>query len=194
MAHPSNSEWLDIDGIIQSFLQDGDSSVLKPSTACNTERWRCDHCRTTLASHHENRGYAVDVAHVSGISRLGEEVNGELQWPLGRREGEREREAPDNLRRRQLSINRRHLPSSTFEWKRHLISALGSRGNDSRQIDGIGGGLSTTSKVAVVASDADIDWTFVQVAVGRESIDMTGTCGNVSSGVGRTRRFTKWSC
>lgn len=87
-----------------------------------------------------------------------------------------------------LFINRKNLPGSPLEWGRHLVSALGSRGNDSRQIDGIGGGLSTTSKVAVVAvsdrPDADIDWTFVQVAVGRDSIDMTGTCGNVSSGVG----------
>jgi hypothetical protein len=87
-----------------------------------------------------------------------------------------------------LFINRKNLPASSLEWGQHLVSALGSRGNDSRQIDGIGGGLSTTSKVAVVAvsdrPDADIDWTFVQVAVGRDSIDMTGTCGNVSSGVG----------
>lgn len=87
-----------------------------------------------------------------------------------------------------LFINRKDLPKSPLDWKRHLVSALGSRGNDTRQIDGVGGGLSTTSKVAVVAisdhPEADIDWTFVQVAVGKESIDMTGTCGNVSSGVG----------
>lgn len=32
--------------------------------------------------------------------------------------------------------------------------------------------------------DADVDFTFVQVAVGNESVDITGTCGNISSGVG----------
>ncbi|KAL4959774.1 PrpF protein-domain-containing protein [Aspergillus stella-maris] len=79
------------------------------------------------------------------------------------------------------------LPLRTADWAPHLISALGSRGNDPRQIDGIGGGTSTTSKVAVVRRsqrpDADVDWTFVQVAVGKESIDLTGTCGNMTSGV-----------
>ncbi|KAG5928788.1 hypothetical protein E4U42_008043 [Claviceps africana] len=87
-----------------------------------------------------------------------------------------------------LFVHRRHLPADISEWERHLVSALGSRGDDARQIDGVGGGASTTSKVAVVAPSkrpsADVEWTFVQVAVGRESIDMTGTCGNVSSGVG----------
>ncbi|KAG5977144.1 hypothetical protein E4U55_007027 [Claviceps digitariae] len=87
-----------------------------------------------------------------------------------------------------LFIHRRDLPKDVSEWKRHLISALGSRGDDARQIDGVGGGTSTTSKVAVVAPSnrpaTDVEWTFVQVAVGRESIDMTGTCGNVSSGIG----------
>lgn len=87
-----------------------------------------------------------------------------------------------------LFIHRRDLPAEVSDWKGHLVSALGSRGDDARQIDGVGGGTSTTSKVAVVAASnrpgVDVEWTFVQVAVGRESIDMTGTCGNVSSGVG----------
>ncbi|KAH6869179.1 PrpF protein-domain-containing protein [Thelonectria olida] len=87
-----------------------------------------------------------------------------------------------------IFLHRRYLPKDQIEWGPHLISALGSRGNDPRQIDGVGGGTSTTSKVAVVSPserpDADVDFTFVQVAVGKESVDFTGTCGNISSGVG----------
>ncbi|KAH7133821.1 PrpF protein-domain-containing protein [Dactylonectria macrodidyma] len=87
-----------------------------------------------------------------------------------------------------LFLHRRDLPANQRDWAPHLISALGSRGNDPRQIDGVGGGTSTTSKVAVVSPserpDADVDFTFVQVAVGKESVDFTGTCGNISSGVG----------
>ncbi|KAL4950980.1 PrpF protein-domain-containing protein [Aspergillus filifer] len=86
-----------------------------------------------------------------------------------------------------IFVHQEDLPARTADWAPHLISALGSRGNDPRQIDGIGGGTSTTSKVAVVRRsqrpDADVDWTFVQVAVGKESIDLTGTCGNMTSGV-----------
>lgn len=87
-----------------------------------------------------------------------------------------------------LFIHRSDLPPREADWGPHLISALGSRGNDPRQIDGIGGGTSTTSKVAVISPskrpDADVDFTFVQVAVGKEAVDFTGTCGNISSGVG----------
>lgn len=87
-----------------------------------------------------------------------------------------------------MFLHRRDLPAKQADWAPHLISALGSRGNDPRQIDGVGGGTSTTSKVAVVSpskrEDADVDFTFVQVAVGKESVDFTGTCGNMVSGVG----------
>ncbi|KAI8648360.1 hypothetical protein NCS56_01520300 [Fusarium sp. Ph1] len=87
-----------------------------------------------------------------------------------------------------LFLHRSDLPKKQTEWPSHLISALGSRNNDPRQVDGVGGGTSTTSKVAVVSPstrpDTDVDFTFVQVAVGKESVDFSGTCGNMSSGVG----------
>ncbi|KAF5671200.1 isomerase [Fusarium heterosporum] len=87
-----------------------------------------------------------------------------------------------------LFIHRKDLPEKESEWGPHLVSALGSRNNDARQVDGVGGGSSTTSKVAVISlstrPDADVDFTFVQVAVGKESVDFSGNCGNMSSGVG----------
>ena len=86
-----------------------------------------------------------------------------------------------------MFLHKSDLPPKQQDWSPHLISALGSRGNDPRQIDGVGGGSSTTSKVAVVSPssrpDADVEWTFVQVAVGKESVDFTGTCGNITSGI-----------
>lgn len=87
-----------------------------------------------------------------------------------------------------MFLHRKDLPENEAEWGPILVSALGSRGNDPRQIDGIGGGTSTTSKVAVVSPSSrpgiDVDFTFVQVAVGKESVDFTGNCGNMVSGVG----------
>ncbi|CAI7662567.1 unnamed protein product [Penicillium pancosmium] len=65
---------------------------------------------------------------------------------------------------------------------------MGSAGANARQIDGVGGATSTTSKVAVVASSQrpgiDVEYTFVQVAPDQAKIDMTGNCGNIASGVG----------
>ena len=87
-----------------------------------------------------------------------------------------------------LFLHREHLPDNTDEWGPILLSAMGSATGDKRQLDGIGGATSTTSKVAVVSrsrrEDADIDYTFAQVQVGSKKVDMTGNCGNMSSGVG----------
>jgi methylitaconate Delta-isomerase len=59
---------------------------------------------------------------------------------------------------------------------------------DIRQIDGLGGGDSLTSKVAIIGPpsrpDADVDYTFGQVRVAEPKIDYTGNCGNMSSAVG----------
>ena len=87
-----------------------------------------------------------------------------------------------------LFLHRDHLPENTDEWKPILLSAMGSATGDKRQLDGVGGATSTTSKVAVVGrsqrEDADIDYTFAQVAVGSKKVDMSGNCGNIASGVG----------
>ena len=59
---------------------------------------------------------------------------------------------------------------------------------DARQIDGLGGANSLTSKVAIVdvsdRPDADVDYTFGQVSFAAPVIDWKGNCGNISSGVG----------
>jgi hypothetical protein len=87
-----------------------------------------------------------------------------------------------------LFIHRHHLPASEAAWAGPLLAAMGSRNSDIRQIDGVGGATSTTSKVAVVSPSTrmgvDIDYTFVQVAVGQEAVDLSGNCGNMCSGVG----------
>lgn len=87
-----------------------------------------------------------------------------------------------------LFIHRAHLPSSESDWATPLLAAMGSRYADAKQIDGIGGASSVTSKVAVVAPSArdgvDVEYTFVQVAVGSEAVDLSGNCGNMVSGVG----------
>jgi hypothetical protein len=52
----------------------------------------------------------------------------------------------------------------------------------------MGGGLSSLSKVCVIGPptrpDADVDYTFAQVAIRTASVDYSGNCGNMSSAVG----------
>jgi 2-methylaconitate cis-trans-isomerase PrpF len=87
-----------------------------------------------------------------------------------------------------LFIHRHDLPASEAAWAGPLLAAMGSRGSDARQIDGVGGATSTTSKVAVISPSTragiDVDYTFVQIAVGSEAVDFSGNCGNMCSGVG----------
>jgi 2-methylaconitate cis-trans-isomerase PrpF len=87
-----------------------------------------------------------------------------------------------------LFIHRDHLPADESQWAGPLLAAMGSQNSDARQIDGIGGATSTTSKVAVISPSTrpgiDVDYTFVQVAVGSDAVDFSGNCGNMCSGVG----------
>ena len=68
-----------------------------------------------------------------------------------------------------------------------LLAAMGSP--DPRQIDGMGGADSLTSKVAVVSpasrDDADVDYLFLQVVVNEARVDMSQNCGNILAGVGQ---------
>ncbi|MBV8360469.1 MAG: PrpF family protein [Deltaproteobacteria bacterium] len=81
-----------------------------------------------------------------------------------------------------------HLPRDRSLWDRIFVAALGSPDPNGRQLDGMGGGLSSLSKVCVVGPstrpDADVDYTFAQVAIRDGSVDYSGNCGNMSSAVG----------
>lgn len=69
---------------------------------------------------------------------------------------------------------------------RVLLAVMGSP--DSRQIDGIGGADSLTSKVAIISRskrpDADVDYLFAQVSVDQALVDYGQNCGNILAGVG----------
>ena len=67
-----------------------------------------------------------------------------------------------------------------------LLRVMGSP--DWRQIDGLGGADSLTSKVCIVSpsarEEADVDYLFAQVVVDRPIVDTSPTCGNMLSGIG----------
>ncbi len=67
-----------------------------------------------------------------------------------------------------------------------LLDVFGSP--DIRQIDGLGGATSQTSKAAIIGPpsrpDADLDYTFAQVSVTEALVDWGGNCGNISAAVG----------
>jgi len=80
------------------------------------------------------------------------------------------------------------LPRSRTARDRILLAALGSPDPYGRQLDGLGGGISSLSKACIIGPpthpDAQVDYTFAQVEVSRAVVDYTGNCGNCSSAIG----------
>ena len=69
-----------------------------------------------------------------------------------------------------------------------LLQVLGSPDPYGRQLNGMGGGLSSLSKAAIIGPpsrpDADVDYTFAQIAVGAPIVEYDANCGNLSAAVG----------
>ncbi|MFC6738794.1 2-methylaconitate cis-trans isomerase PrpF family protein [Methylobacterium tardum] len=87
-----------------------------------------------------------------------------------------------------LMLHRRDVPGDLAGWEPVFLSAMDSPDPFGRQLNGMGGGVSSVSKICVVERsarpDADIDYTFVQVVVRDGRIDLSGNCGNMLSAVG----------
>ncbi|HEX6611103.1 MAG TPA: PrpF domain-containing protein, partial [Hyphomicrobiaceae bacterium] len=80
------------------------------------------------------------------------------------------------------------LPQDRAQWDEIFLAAIGSPDPYGRQLDGMGGGVSSLSKVCIVGPssrpDADIDYTFAQVQVKEAKVDYGANCGNMSSAMG----------
>jgi 2-methylaconitate cis-trans-isomerase PrpF len=80
------------------------------------------------------------------------------------------------------------LPADRAERDAIFLAAMGSPDPNGRQLDGMGGGISSLSKVCVVGPpsrpDADVDYTFAQIAIDEAAVDYAGNCGNMSSAIG----------
>src|SRR5262245_63170383 len=81
------------------------------------------------------------------------------------------------------------LPADRKAWDGIFLQVMGSPDPNGRQLDGMGGGVSSLSKVCVRApserDDADIDYyTFAQILIKKDRADYSGNCGYMSSAVG----------
>jgi 2-methylaconitate cis-trans-isomerase PrpF len=87
-----------------------------------------------------------------------------------------------------LVFREEDLPHPGPARDRILLSALGSPDPYGRQLDGLGGGISSLSKACIVGTpthpDTDVDYTFAQVDVRSPVVEYHGNCGNCSSAIG----------
>ena len=89
---------------------------------------------------------------------------------------------------RAIMFRAQDLPADPKQRDAIFALAIGSPDPGKRQLDGLGGGISSLSKVAVIGKpsrpDADVDYTFGQVAVDAPIVQYKANCGNISSAVG----------
>ena len=69
-----------------------------------------------------------------------------------------------------------------------LLRVIGSPDPYGKQIDGMGGATSSTSKTVILSqstrADHDVDYLFGQVSIDKAFVDWSGNCGNLTAGVG----------
>ncbi|KAM6497826.1 PrpF protein [Amanita muscaria] len=94
-----------------------------------------------------------------------------------------------------IFLNRTHLPSSSSQWGPIFLGIMGSPDQYNRQLNGMGGGISSLSKICVVSEPnaelqkrpelgVQVEYTFAQISVQDETIDFSGNCGDLSAVVG----------
>lgn len=89
---------------------------------------------------------------------------------------------------RALIFKASDLPADRARWPHIFLSALGSPDPNGRQLDGLGGGISSLSKVCIVGPSehegADVDYTFAAIGVRNSEVDFSSNCGNMTSAIG----------
>ena len=92
-------------------------------------------------------------------------------------------------------INRAHLPTPQPLWDPIFLGIMGSPDPiHARQLNGMGGGISSLSKICVVGPPTpelrsrfpglDVSYTFAQVGIRDTVVDYSGNCGNLSTMIG----------
>ena len=68
-----------------------------------------------------------------------------------------------------VMFRRDDLPQNQKAWDPIFLEVMGSHDPNGRQLDGMGGGISSLSKICVIGKpsrvDADVDYTFAQIGV-----------------------------
>lgn len=89
---------------------------------------------------------------------------------------------------RAVIFQRKHLPADRADWAHIFRKVIGSPDPHGRQLDGMGGGVSSLSKICVVEPAADdgvdVDYTFIAIGVRDDEVDYSSNCGNMTSAIG----------
>lgn len=83
-------------------------------------------------------------------------------------------------------FKREDLPEDQSQWDSIFLQAMGDP--DPKQIDGLGGTVSSNNKIVIVwkseEADVDVEYLVGQVIVGKSQVDYKSNCGNMTAAVG----------
>lgn len=83
-------------------------------------------------------------------------------------------------------FHREDLPQNQKEWDNIFLQCMGNP--DPKQIDGLGGTVSSNNKIVIVwkseEPDVDVEYLVGQVIVGKSQVDYKSNCGNMTAAVG----------
>ncbi|OJD31894.1 uncharacterized protein BKCO1_4300040 [Diplodia corticola] len=89
---------------------------------------------------------------------------------------------------RGVMFQEKHLPRDEELRRSIFLQVMGTPDPNGRQLDGMGAGISSLSKICLVAPTddpkADVTYTFVGLGIETPIVDLAGNCGNMSSAVG----------
>ncbi|TFK49682.1 DUF453-domain-containing protein [Heliocybe sulcata] len=90
-----------------------------------------------------------------------------------------------------IYLDRSDLPADKSQWDQIFLGIMGSPDPEyGRQLNGMGGGVSSLSKICVVGRPTeprdgiDVEYTFAQIGIRDATVDYSGNCGNLSSMIG----------
>ncbi|KAF2668698.1 DUF453 domain protein [Microthyrium microscopicum] len=81
------------------------------------------------------------------------------------------------------------LPASSKSRASLFLQAIGAPDPHGRQLNGMGAGVSSLSKICIIGTDdlptdIDVTYTFIGIGIERDEVDYAGNCGNMASAVG----------
>lgn len=98
---------------------------------------------------------------------------------------------------RAVVFKKADLPGDRGQWPGIFQAVLGSPDPESKQLDGLGGGITSLSKIAIVSPSArqgfDVDYLFAQVDPASGSMLLDANCGNISSAIGPYAMEEGWA-
>ena len=84
-----------------------------------------------------------------------------------------------------LMFKKEDLPEDRSQWDKIFLQCMGNP--DPKQIDGLGGTVSSNNKIVIVSKsenpDIDVEYLVGQVIVGKEQVDFKSNCGNMTAAV-----------